>query len=421
MEIPIHKRKFISFISHAHVDKKIIDSLDNWLSNICGLSIWYDGNNLPISAKIVSHLSKAIENSKSMMIILSQSSVQSGWVEEEYNAAIYQRNKFPDYKIIPIRIDDCEIPSFLQTTKWIQLENGVITQDIAFELLFSLYYLNNFSDINMTKDIYIARSWRRNEKEFADEISLKFMDNGYRLIGDSKDQIGFDIENRIKSLIESCGGMIAILPNRGDGQTSSYIIQEISIAKSIGIPVLCIAEKGVNIDTSEVEISSIFYKDNNNTSLFDDEIDRFNEKWQKPLNPHYLFYAQSINKQVNDNKKVELLIEIITGIKCILGDEIHESEIQKVITSRIKRALIVLADITGHNLNTCIEVGIARGSGRNFHLISKKPRIKPPFMFRDQQIWFYSDEVEKMGLIHKILLPYKRRVINYELIQKNNF
>jgi hypothetical protein len=73
------------------------------------------------------------------------------------------------------------------------------------------------------------------------------------------------------------------------------------------------------------------------------------------------------------------------------------------------------------NLNTCIEAGISMGANIPLHLVSRGPRRKPPFMFLDQQVWYYSDDVDLLGVIHKIAYPYRRRVLNYELQKKVNF
>jgi hypothetical protein len=94
-----------------------------------------------------------------------------------------------------------------------------------------LSYLGSFRDLNSDDDIYIARSWRNSENELTDKILKKLKKNNYRLIGDSKDQKGFDKENRIESFIKSCKGLVAILPHRGNGETSKYIVEELNIAK----------------------------------------------------------------------------------------------------------------------------------------------------------------------------------------------
>ncbi len=67
------------------------------------------------------------------------------------------------------------------------------------------------------------------------------------------------------------------------------------------------------------------------------------------------------------------------------------------------------------NINTCIEAGIAVGSGVPLYLLARGPRHRPPYMLDDCQIWPYSDNIDLLGTVHKVIYPYRRRIINYEL------
>ena len=98
-----------------------------------------------------------------------------------------------------------------------------------------------------------------------------------------------------------------------------------------------------------------------------------------------------------------------------MGEDIRTGQIQEVIADRIRNAFIMIADISADNLNTCIEAGIARGANTHFHLVASEPRQRPPFMFRDQQVWHYADDVDLLGKVHRIVYPYRRRVLNWEL------
>ena len=55
-------------------------------------------------------------------------------------------------------------------------------------------------------------------------------------------------------------------------------------------------------------------------------------------------------------------------------------------------------------------------AGTNVKLVAKGKVRSPPFMLRGAgQLTGYADEVEQIGIIHKVLRPYRRRVINAEL------
>ena len=85
---PVGKRRFHAFLSHAHVDKDQADHLFKWLQDVAGMPVWYDAVNMPPGATIAQALPEAIENSRSVILLLSKQSVSRGWVQQEFNAAI---------------------------------------------------------------------------------------------------------------------------------------------------------------------------------------------------------------------------------------------------------------------------------------------------------------------------------------------
>lgn len=66
----------------------------------------------------------------SFIIILSSNSVMKPWVKEELDAALIRRIE-ERMKIIPIRIDDCEVPLPLRATAWLNIDTS---SDYAQEL-----------------------------------------------------------------------------------------------------------------------------------------------------------------------------------------------------------------------------------------------------------------------------------------------
>ena len=105
MNIPIHKRKFYSFISHAHINKQVVDEMETWLANKAGIPIWYDAHFHQSGTNLVSELGKILEQCRSMIILLSKQSVESGWVKEEFDASYIQRTKYKDaFRVISIKV-----------------------------------------------------------------------------------------------------------------------------------------------------------------------------------------------------------------------------------------------------------------------------------------------------------------------------
>ncbi len=428
MDVPIHKRKFYTFISHAHANKDVVDKIEAWLTNKAGLPVWYDARFLPPGAKIASELGKAIEQCRSVVIVLSKRSVESGWVKEEYDASVDQRASSKDaFRIIPIVIEPCEVPAFLKTTKWIDISTSGFDLAAASELLLSLHSVDLDLELGATHDVFVSRSWHElpeSEPLLADTVCESATRLGFRLIGDSPDQQGFHKGDRVKDIISSCGGLIAILPDRGGGKTSKYILQEVEFAAASTLPYVIVAEETVDIsealaqnavDVIRVNKSLVGDPDNLNKFLYP-AFSNLNEQWKTPPAPHYVFYGTDFNEEHKERMElVRRLIQRVSAMPCLMGEDIRQGQIQQEIVKRITSAFMMLADISEENLNTCIEAGIAVGAKTPIHLLAGGPRHKPPFMFRDQQVWYYENDIDLLGIIHNLVRPYRRRIINYEL------
>ena len=148
-------------------------------------------------------------------------------------------------------------------------------------------------------------------------------------------------------------------------------------------------------------------------------IERLDDYWRPPAQPHYIFLATSFEDENQQRvQTVQQVIRQVTAMPCMIGDGIRENNnaLPQIISKQISQALMVIADISENNLNTCIEAGIARGANRRLHLIAQGKRDAPkPFMLRDQQIEYFTDDLELLGKIHQIAYPYRRRVLNSEL------
>ncbi|MEL6404987.1 MAG: TIR domain-containing protein [Chloroflexota bacterium] len=105
------------FISHATDDDIFVDRLAEELA-IAGFRTWVDHQDMPPGSKWVTHLEKALSESEVMILVCSNTSMQSTYVTSEWHA-------FFDMKkmIIPIVIDDCEMPPFLRTLHLVNFRN----------------------------------------------------------------------------------------------------------------------------------------------------------------------------------------------------------------------------------------------------------------------------------------------------------
>jgi len=106
------------FISHATEDKeRFVLSFAEKLREK-GVDAWLDKwEMLPGDSLVDKIFEEGIKNAKGIIVVLSANSVGKKWVREELDAAMVKRvNK--GSLLIPVVLDDCEIPECLHSTIW---------------------------------------------------------------------------------------------------------------------------------------------------------------------------------------------------------------------------------------------------------------------------------------------------------------
>jgi hypothetical protein len=110
------------FISHASEDKeRFVNGFATRLRER-GIDAWLDkwemGPGDPLVDKI---FEEGIRPCNAFIIVLSAVSVTKRWVREELNAAFVKRIA-ENCKIIPILIEECDIPECLKSTLWVKID-----------------------------------------------------------------------------------------------------------------------------------------------------------------------------------------------------------------------------------------------------------------------------------------------------------
>jgi len=425
--LPVHKRDFHVFLSHASADKAaIVEPLYHWLTNIAGWRVWFDAASLSGGDQFGSELPKAIGQCRALLLIISKASLNSGWVQQEFQFALMHQNQFKDFRIIPVVLDDSQPTGFMATVTHIKMPEFTI--ETADALLKALGNVNPALQAKVkygrVRDIYLSRTWREHETAFADQVSKAFADADFRLIGDSNDQ-NVESKKRVTQIMDSCGGLLAILPHRTNEAcgTSPQMIDEIHWAAEKNLPFTVIRENEAitvpeALEAKAVQVITIA------PTLPADQIAvvsheaaaKLNDVWREPTSRQYVFFATDFDLAHQRRKDIiRGLIERVTAMPCLIGDEIEGAgtiSVQQRIVNLIQGAQVVVADITADNLNTVYEAGVARGAGVTTLLISGDERHNPPYMLTDQQVFFYKDDIEMLGRVNKLIYPFRRRVLN---------
>lgn len=417
-------QKYDIFLSHSSLDSAFSNRLHDLL-DMAGLEVWYDEKKLTSNTHLLSDLPKYISKSDAFIVVLSGNSCNSAWVQDEYGYARDLLNKKELKAIIPVVIDDCEIPGFYNNYKWIDCREG-LTPAAFFGILAALY--GSSENMREEKDVYVSYSWRQTEQSMVQAVFRQLKRRQYRLIGDASNNSVYDEDERIRRIMNTCGAFVGILPYRGESNTSRYILDEIGKAQECGLPGLLFADSRVeNLEVFSYPTLQIENTDSINDAALLNHINQLTIK--RPKTPHVFFATNLDRKRQSINELIRNLSGVVTATRCILGEDINKGSLQQQIIDRIRSAYVMIADITGEKqcmkcesegmvgkdklfrFNTCIEAGIARGANTDLFIIAQEPRQAPPFMFRDIEVRHYADDCHMLAIVHKILKGYRRSVL----------
>jgi hypothetical protein len=114
------------FLSHSSVDKRFVRrmALDLLQRDV---PVWFDEWQLDVGAKLSDRINSGILDSPFFLVVLSRASAQSTWVEREIAWALDRETATGRDILLPIRIDDCDIPVTLADRLYADFSAGYLT------------------------------------------------------------------------------------------------------------------------------------------------------------------------------------------------------------------------------------------------------------------------------------------------------
>jgi hypothetical protein len=419
----LQKRPNDLFISYGHADKPIVDAIVRWLQHSAGLKIWHDDVGGDASRRTTELLENGLGSSRGSLFILSSNWTASTWCKDEYDFALTERRNNDAFLVVAVRIDEVEIPP------WFKLSN--VLDFRQFDARSAAHLLRSMAAnppvrLDNDQDVYFAGPWKNTGTAAASALDAMHR-TGWRIIGDSPDHPHFkESRQRITAIINTARGLVAVMPydeSRAPVFASPYILDEVRIAHSHACPYLLFAEEGVQIpaDVAADAFGGGVIPLRNGGSPerepyqqvlmdFDEELER-----RTHSDDHsYSFFATSLLAEQRDTDDLISVVERTSNMRCVLGHGMSGQHIQRAIIDRIRRAAVVIADVSDDNRNSLIEAGVALGAGTDLHLLCRVPADgsrKRRFMFEDREMNWYETPLERLGMVYRIARMYRRRVL----------
>lgn len=101
------------FISYSHENEVFVNKLAAHLIK-AKANVWVDQWELHVGDSLIAKIQMAIQQSSALIVVLSKASVASEWCKKELNAGLIRELEEKRVVVLPLLLEDCEIPLFLR-------------------------------------------------------------------------------------------------------------------------------------------------------------------------------------------------------------------------------------------------------------------------------------------------------------------
>jgi hypothetical protein len=416
------KRKYRAFVSYSHKDGAIANAVATFIDRLDGGAVWFDRSQLSAASPVGSEIREKMMECRAAVFLVSQNWLQSDWCREEFKQAVGQRPLTHGFfRVIVVKVGDCTFPDWLNVEKYLEFTD--LGDDSAEALLSAIYPTIQPGVLDNARPTYFSTGWSAEEVKLSLRLAAQIRQRGLSPIGDAPDQLHYDPE-RVNRLIGSCGAMVSVLPHRGNGTTSKYVLRELEQGRTAGLPILALVEEGVEwkppSDVLHLPVNRAQIENPAQLSRIDSAIVSLDEEWKGDGASDYVFVGHAFGRETVDRvQRIKRVVERVSGMPCRIGDRLKGDSLQHEIIALIKSARLAIFDISsdpedGSNadpVNTYIEAGIAIGLGTKMRLIKGGTRGgRIPFMLRHMEVRPFPTEVDLLVEMHNLGYEIRRSV-----------
>lgn len=110
------------FISYSYNDKDFVDKL---AANLVKKKarVWIDRWELNVGDSIIDKIQEAIQESDALIVVISKASMTSDWCKKELSSGFLRELEEQRVVVLPVLLEDCDIPIFLRGKKYADFRN----------------------------------------------------------------------------------------------------------------------------------------------------------------------------------------------------------------------------------------------------------------------------------------------------------
>lgn len=125
------------FLCHSHEDKPLARKLAIALAG-AGLRVWLDEAEIRVGESLIGKIEAGITDATHLVALISRAAVASRWCQEELRMALTRQIGGKKITVLPILVEDCELPGFLQEKKYADFRNRRRFDESVSELVAAL-------------------------------------------------------------------------------------------------------------------------------------------------------------------------------------------------------------------------------------------------------------------------------------------
>lgn len=132
-----------AFISHASEDKtRFVTGFTERL-RAAGIDAWFDKWEIKVGDSLVQKIfEEGIKNASVFIVVISSSSITKPWVREELDSGMVKKIQ-GCCRLIPLIIDDCQVPIALQHLKWVKIADLTSYETELSEIKSAIFGMDN--------------------------------------------------------------------------------------------------------------------------------------------------------------------------------------------------------------------------------------------------------------------------------------
>jgi hypothetical protein len=117
------KRPARVFLSYSKSDQAAAARIAEVLKQT-GMHAWFAGWELGPGDSLREHIGSAASSSDCIVVLLSRAAVESPWVKKDITLALSRELEDRAIRLIPVLLEDCEIPASLADRQWIDMRQN---------------------------------------------------------------------------------------------------------------------------------------------------------------------------------------------------------------------------------------------------------------------------------------------------------